>query len=128
MIQQVVKLGGKRYVMVEQEEFRRLHRLAQKAETIMETAANALPAYPPADKNGNRPAAEFARVSIARRLVEERTGAGLTQQELAKLSGLRQETISRLESGKHSPTVRTIDRIIEAIAAHRKAARKKNRK
>lgn len=128
MIQQVVKMGDKRYVLVEQDEFRRLQRLAQKAETIMEAASSALPAYPPADKKGNRPAAEFARVSIARRLIEQRSAAGLTQQELAKLSGLRQETISRLESGKHSPTVRTIDRILAAIAAHQKAARKKNRK
>lgn len=128
MIRQVVKLGDNRYVMVEQEEFRRLERLAQKAKSIMKAAANSLPEYPAADKKGNRPAAEFARVSIARRLIEERTTAGLTQQELAKLTGLRQETISRLESGRHSPTVRTVDRIVAAIAAHQKAARKKNRK
>jgi transcriptional regulator with XRE-family HTH domain len=40
---------------------------------------------------------------------------GLTQQALAKLAGVRQETLSRLESGKHSPTVRTVEKIDRAL-------------
>jgi transcriptional regulator with XRE-family HTH domain len=34
--------------------------------------------------------------------------AGLTQQELAKRAGIREETLSRIESGKHPPTLKTL--------------------
>ena len=84
-----------------------------------------LPTFPPADEEGRRPALAFARVSIARSIIQERRAAGLTQEELARLAGVRQETICRLESGKHSPTVRTvakIDRVLQA--AVKKAAAK----
>ncbi len=85
-----------------------------------------LPPLPAADAKGNRPALEFARVSIARDIIRERTALGLTQQELAKLAGVRQETISRLESGKHSPTIRTVDKIDRALrqAAKPRSARR----
>ena len=79
-----------------------------------------LPPWPAADVEGNRPAVEFARASIARSIIEERRALGISQQELARLSGLRQETISRLESGKHSPTVRTVEKIDQA---HKRASR-----
>ena len=54
----------------------------------------------------------------------ERTALGLTQQQLAKLAGVREETLSRLESGKHSPTVRTVEKIEKAL---QKAAKKLQR-
>jgi ribosome-binding protein aMBF1 (putative translation factor) len=85
-----------------------------------------LPDWPPADAEGNRPAVDFARVSIARSLAQDRQAAGLSQQELARLAGVRQETISRIESGKHSPTVRTvekIDRILQAALKKKGKAR-----
>jgi len=65
-------------------------------------------------------------VSIARSLAQDRQAAGLSQQELARLAGVRQETISRIESGKHSPTVRTvekIDRILQAALKKKGKAR-----
>jgi transcriptional regulator with XRE-family HTH domain len=65
-----------------------------------------------------------ARVSIARKIIAARTAAGLTQAELAKRAGIRQETICRLESGKHSPTVRTVDKIDRALNRAAKTARK----
>jgi hypothetical protein len=34
------------------------------------------------------------------------------QQELAKRAGIRQETLSRIESGKHPPTLKKIDRAL----------------
>jgi DNA-binding XRE family transcriptional regulator len=100
---------------VEERELRRLERLAAKVRARDETAS--LPAWPPADEQGRVPALAFSRVSIARSIIDERRAAGLTQEELAKRTGLRQETICRLESGKHSPTVRTvakIDRVLQA--------------
>ena len=79
----------------------------------METAR--LPVYPPADAQGNRPAAAHARVSIARKLMLARKAAGLSQAELARRAGVRQETVSRRESSKHSPTIRTVEKIDRAL-------------
>ncbi len=104
MIRQIIDIKGKRFVLVEEAALLRLERQASKAEFR-------LPAYPPADEEGNRPALDYIRVSIARDIIKERRALGLTQEQLAKLAGLRQETLSRLESGKHSPTVRTIEKI-----------------
>lgn len=75
------------------------------------------------DYQGNRPATGFARVSIARSIIEGRRTLGISQQELARLAGVRQETISRLESGKHSPTVRTVEKIERALS---RAAKKQS--
>jgi DNA-binding XRE family transcriptional regulator len=104
----IVRIKGKRYELVEPAELRRLRRLAALQET-------ALPPYPPADAQGTLPAVEAINVSIARKLMTQRLAAGLTQEELARLAGVRQETICRLESGKHSPTVRTVERIEKAL-------------
>ena len=134
MPEPVVTRGGKRFVMVEERELRRLKRLAAKAEAAKGNASDndAPPAYPPADAKGNRPAVEFARVSIARKIIQDRKAAGLTQQELARRARVRQETISRLESGKHSPTVRTvekIDRVLQAVLSKARASgREKGRR
>lgn len=120
---QVKTVGGKRFVLIEERELRRLERLAAKAETVK------LPEYPPADAKGNRPAVEFARTSIARSIIEARHAAGLTQEQLAKLAGVRQETLCRLETGKHSPTLRTVEKIDRAMqAALQKARGKKQEK
>ena len=67
------------------------------------------------DLEGNVPALEFIRVSIARDIIRERKARGLTQERLAELAGVRQETLSRIESGKHSPTVRTVEKIDRAL-------------
>ena len=109
MIRQMVSVQGKRYALVEPAELRKLEKLAAKAETTV------LPPWPPADADGNRPALEFTRVSIARSIIEERRALGLSQLDLAKLAGLRQETVSRLESGQHTPTIRTVDKIDQAL-------------
>ena len=81
----------------------------------MSPSCAGLPAFPKPDANGNRPAVEYARVSIARKIIEQRRSLGISQQELARLAGVRQETISRLESGKHSPTIRNVDKIDSAL-------------
>ncbi len=82
-----------------------------------------LPAFPQADKDGNMPAVEYARVSIARDIIRQRRELGLSQQDLANLAGVRQETISRIETGKHSAGVETIDKLAKAFKkAGKKAA------
>jgi len=40
---------------------------------------------------------------------------GSTLEESAKLSGVRQEPICRLETGLHSPTVRTVEKTDQAL-------------
>ncbi|MGC8541325.1 MAG: helix-turn-helix transcriptional regulator [Phycisphaerae bacterium] len=71
--------------------------------------------YPPVDADGTCSAPDHAGISIARTLIRDRRAAGLTQQELAKLAAVRQETISRIESGKHTATVRIVDKLGKAI-------------
>jgi tRNA (cytidine/uridine-2'-O-)-methyltransferase len=44
---------------------------------------------------------------------------------VAAYEALRQETLSRLESGKHSPTVRTVDKIDQALKRYAKSRTKR---
>src|SRR5437016_1178911 len=111
MPRQVVKVKGKPFVLIEPAELRRLEQLAARGEKV----GTVMPPLPPPDAEGNRPAVAFARVSVARGIVTERKTLGLTQESLDKLAGVRQETLSRLESGKHSPTIRTVEKIDRAL-------------
>ena len=64
---------------------------------------------------GNVDAVDYARASIGRDLRRRRAKAGLTQAQVAARSGLRLETISRLENGRGNPTVATVRRILSAV-------------
>ncbi len=101
----VIEIEGKRYVLIAEAQYRKL----------IDTSHDHLPPLPPADTQGYRPALPFIDASIARDIIRERRAAGLSQQQLADAAGLRQETLSRLESGKHSPTVRTLKKIETAL-------------
>lgn len=90
------------YVLLPKEDYQNLVARANGVE---------LPAYPPADKNGNRPAMAFGLTSIARSMITRRLNAGWSQEELAKRAKVRPETISRLEAGKHQPQAGTVTRI-----------------
>lgn len=114
---QTVKIKGKPYVLVPPAEYNRLQRLSEQA----------LPPFPPANPaTGNLPAVAAARVAIARTIIRQRQELGLTQQELARLAGVRQETICRLESGKHAPTKGTIDKIDRALKRTQKKGKPAN--
>lgn len=52
---------------------------------------------------------------VSARIKDFRAKAGLTQDELARLSGLPQSHISRLESGKHSPSRLTLEKLAKAL-------------
>lgn len=54
---------------------------------------------------------EFAFVQA---MIEARTQAGLTQEELAARMETSQSTIARLESGRAKPSARTLERLAEA--------------
>ena len=59
------------------------------------------------------PFEEIARLVIARRMM-----AGWTQKELAERMGTSHSVISRIESGQHATSVRTLTRLAEAFATH----------
>lgn len=106
-----VDMDGARVVLMTEGHYESLCRAAGRA-----ADDDGLPPFPRADKDGNMPALEFARVSIARDVIRARRQAGLSQQALADLAGLRQETLSRIETAKHSATPATIGKIERAIA------------
>ncbi len=118
MTVQAIQLEGRDYVIVPRDEFDRLTMLSNSAE---------LPALPEADANGNYPAVEYARVSLARKIIRDRVSLGLLQKDLAGLAGMRVETLSRIESGKVTPTVASIERIDSALKAAQKKPRSKQR-
>lgn len=93
---------GRKFALVPVEEYRRWREESS-------------PPYPSVDSDGTSNAIDFARASIARRLITDRRAAGLSQQQLAKLAHVRQETISRIESGKQTATVRVIDKLDRAL-------------
>jgi HTH-type transcriptional regulator/antitoxin HipB len=73
------------------------------------------PALPAPDADGNYPAVAAIRVSLARDIIRHRRRVGLTQAELARRAGIRPETLNRIEQGKNSPTIATVDRIDKVL-------------
>jgi DNA-binding XRE family transcriptional regulator len=98
-------IGGKRMVVLEESEYVRLRQKADEWE----------PPLPAANADGNYPALEYARASIARDIIRHRRRVGLTQMELARRAGIRLETLNQIEQGKHPPSVATIDKIDRAL-------------
>jgi DNA-binding XRE family transcriptional regulator len=107
---QIITRGHKRFVLLPVDEYERLA---------------ALPPLPPVAADGTSNAIDYARASIARQLISDRHNAGLSQYELARRAGVRQETISRIESGKHTASVRTVEKLDRAIRA---AAKRRQRR
>lgn len=105
---QTLMISGKKFALVP---FREFERLAQRAK------APAVPSLPKALPSGNYPAREALRAIYARKLIQERAAAGLSQAKLARKAGLRVETVSRLERGKHIPDLATAERISRALHA-----------
>ena len=113
-----VKLDGKDYVIVPRKDYDRMTKLAKAAE---------MPPLPKADEHGRYPAAEYARVTLARDIIRERINIGLSQKELAEAAGIRVETLCRIETGKHTASQRTVDKIMRVIEAERRRHPKKGR-
>ncbi len=105
-----LSIADKRFVVLEESEYDRLRRQARAYEED-----DVLPPLPQPDKKGRYPALEYARISLARDLVRDRTSAGLSQQALARLAGIRQETLSRIERAKHTANPKTVAKIAKAL-------------
>ena len=52
---------------------------------------------------------------MVRELIEARTRAHMTQDDVAKRMGTTQSVIARLESGKRPPSLRSVQRYAEAV-------------
>ena len=55
---------------------------------------------------------EFA---IIQALIDARNAEGLTQKELSQRPGIAQSDISKLENGNANPSIRTLQRLAEAM-------------
>jgi len=54
---------------------------------------------------------------LASAVIDVRSRAGLTQQELAQKMGTTQPAVARLESGRSRPSMRTLERLAEATGS-----------
>ncbi|MCD2143719.1 helix-turn-helix domain-containing protein [Gordonia paraffinivorans] len=54
-------------------------------------------------------------MDFATRFLEARTSAGLTHEELARRAGVTPRTIARIEAGKRSVRLKTLDQVAEAL-------------
>jgi ribosome-binding protein aMBF1 (putative translation factor) len=91
--------------------------------------AGQLPPIPQPDAEGNYPAVQYARDSLARKIICDRVAAGLSQRDLALRAGVRVETLCRIETGKHTPSVPTVDKLDRVLkqAANQQPAVKRRR-
>lgn len=122
MTTQNIQFDGKPYVILPRDEYDRLTTLAKAAD---------LPALPQPNAAGNYPAVEYARASLARKIIRDRAAVGLSQRQLALRAGVRVETLCRIETGKHTPSVPTIDkidRVLKAAAKQQQSGRGLKRK
>jgi ribosome-binding protein aMBF1 (putative translation factor) len=102
-------MDGKVFVLVPESEYRSL------------TAGRKAPEYPAADAEGNFPALQTGRVSIAREVIRRREAAGLSQKALAKAAGIRAETLNRIENAKVTADTATIGKLDRALKRAEKA-------
>jgi ribosome-binding protein aMBF1 (putative translation factor) len=100
---QTLTLAGQRFVVLPEVEYKRL------------AGKTSEPLLPPGDADGNYPAVETMRAILARKIIRRRRAAGLSQAELARRANIRPETLNRLEQGKHSPSIATVDKLDRAL-------------
>ena len=74
-----------------------------------------LPPLPDRDESGSRPAVRTAQVMMARKLIRSRVAQNLSRREVARRAGVSAETLARIESGRHTPLPRTIEKISRVL-------------
>jgi ribosome-binding protein aMBF1 (putative translation factor) len=99
-----LNMNGKTFVLVPDVEYR--HLTARHA---------ARPEFPAADADGNFPALQTGRVSIAREIIRRREAVDLSQKALAAAAGIRVETLNRIEKAKVTADTATIAKIDRAL-------------
>ncbi len=56
-----------------------------------------------------------AEHTLVKALVEARNEAGMTQQQLSSVSQIDQAVLSRIESGKANPSIRTLQKVAKGL-------------
>lgn len=107
---EIVELDGKRYAILPETEFRQLSQRAGQTDDQGEG-----PPLPKLDEQDQVPALQYARASLARKIIRARRIAGLSQAELARQAGIRPETLNRIEKGKTTPNTATVVKIQRAL-------------
>jgi DNA-binding XRE family transcriptional regulator len=117
MTMQTLVLGDTEYVVLKRAEYDRLVRpgAGRTGRLVVDDAD--LPPLPTPHADGTVPALAFGRALLARKLIQARRQAGLTQAELARRAGVRAETINRLEKARHHPDERTFAKIEAVLKA-----------
>jgi ribosome-binding protein aMBF1 (putative translation factor) len=106
MAARILELAGKRWAILPEKEYKRL---------AAQAADGGWPELSKPDVHGQYPAVEYARASLARKIIKARRVAGLSQAGLARRAGIRPETLNRIEKGKTTPDVATIAKIERAL-------------
>ena len=109
---------GRRVVTLEAAEYERLRQVADEWE----------PTLPEPDQNGYFPALEYARISLALKIIRHRRRVGLSQTELARRAGIRPETLRQIEQGIRSPSVAAVEKLERALVAAEKAVARGRRR
>jgi DNA-binding XRE family transcriptional regulator len=107
-------VNGQRMVILTETEY----------ELLLQKADLWEPPLPEPYANGNYPAREYMLASLARKIIRHRRRLGLTQVDLAHRAGIRPETLNRIEQGKHSPSVATVEKIDRALKKAEAAEKK----
>ena len=61
--------------------------------------------------------AQAPEFELAREMIAARMRAGLTQGDVAALMGTTQSVVARIESGRGTPSLRTVQRFANAVGA-----------
>lgn len=118
---QTFRLEGKEFVILEKRQYDRLTGNIPGHTTTVQGDVT-LPSLPAKLPSGNYPAVEALRADLARDLIKRRWAAQLTQAELARLAGIRHETLNRLERAKVTPDPATVKKIVRALEKTERAA------
>ncbi|MGA2231516.1 MAG: helix-turn-helix transcriptional regulator [Tepidisphaeraceae bacterium] len=105
-------IDGRRFMVIDESEYSRLVSESAGASVVHESN---LPQLPKPGADGSMPAMEFARVSLARKLIIERSSRGWTQAELARRAGIPVETVNRLENARNTAKIATAKKIQAAF-------------
>jgi DNA-binding XRE family transcriptional regulator len=109
MVAGTFEIEGKRFVVLPQKEYEQLMSRRAPGGDLD------LPPLPKPLANGNYDALAFSRASLARRIILDRRASGISQAELARRSGVRVETLNRIERCKLTPSVATVEKLDRAM-------------
>lgn len=101
-----INLAGQSFAILPRTEYAKLVALARHASAPRRSAAGTVRVTP---------SAELLRTSVAGELVRRRAAVGLSQRALAKLAGIRFETLNRIEKTKATATTASIAKLDHAL-------------